>query len=247
MQRAALARSRRCSRSGSGWYEYGVVRFCKNAPVTLLSHAKHLCPAGFYFPDVAHRLVKKGFMASQRYYKALIVDKCDSTVLQLTRGIRLRVYIAPLPSPLRLEAHGIVEGCARIGHVVAAAFVPVEPLSAAAHVYGSLAPLWQCANPLHELVITLGARPPQALREPDTQHREHGHLGRISLRRGDGDLRSCPCVQHVIRKLCNCAVHHVDYRDAPRPQRRAFFKGRDGIRRLTGPGILPPRGYAHRL
>lgn len=64
--------------------------------ISLLCHTEHLRTACFDLTDVAHGFIKKPFAAGKGSNEGARLDQRDRAMLELARGIRLRMDIADL-------------------------------------------------------------------------------------------------------------------------------------------------------
>ena len=74
------------------------------------------------------------------------------------------------------------------------------------------------------------------------QRADDGHLRRVALRRGDGDLRPRSGVDEVVRELGEAAANNVHDGEEPRAPGLALSRRGEGVGRLAGLGERDDQG-----
>ena len=85
-----------------------------------------------------------------------------------------------------------------------------------------------------ELVIALRRESAEQVRQIDPEHVQQRQLRAVGLRRGHGDLRAGPGVEHVVALAGDRAAHHVDDREDARAEPFGLAQRGHGVQRLAG-------------
>ena len=226
---------RREQRQRVGDREQFVDRLRDLFPVAPVHQPEHPGAARLHFLDVAQRLLVQILLRHERDDRRAFFDQRQRAVLQLARRVRLRVDVRDLlqlqraflrdrPVDAPADEEQVAVPRQRLRDLLEHPGMPENVL----HLRGKL---------LHGGDDRRDERPvlrAQRLRKIQTEQIERDELRRVRLRRRDGDLRTRPGDDHVIRLAGDGAAD--DVRDGQHARARAlrFAQRRQRVGRLAG-------------
>ena len=155
-------------------------------------------------------------------------------MLEFAGSVCLGVYVAYLLELQgTLKSHGVVQIPAYEEHGIVVKVVGRKVLYVLGVFKHLLHLCGQAQQLVHDAGVLLLRHGAEYVAEVQTQHIEQHELSAVSLRGRNGDLRSRPCVQHVVGLSCDGAADHVHDGQDVSAERLRLTQSRHCVERLT--------------